>query len=377
MKIQSIQLRRLRLPMREPFKTSFGMEVEKDVILVEVYTEGGVVGFGECVASTAPLYSEETNGTVWHMIRDFFAPQVLGAELYTREDLLIVGDRWRGFRGNRMAKAAVEMAIWDAFASETQTPLHQLMGGEKTEIAVGISVGIQLNTETLVKKVNGYLEQGFQRIKVKVKPGYDLEPLGALRRAFGEIPLMADANSAYGLKDLDHLRKFDQFGLMMMEQPLANDDIVDHARLQQELQTPICLDESIHSAEDARKAIELRACGIINVKVGRVGGFAEALRIHEVCKDADIPLWCGGMLETGIGRLHNVALTTLPGFTLPGDTAPSARYFEEDLIDPAVSFSRPGFLPVGVVPGVASRVRMDRVEKWQVDVETVSERFSK
>lgn len=377
MKIQSIQLRRLRLPMREPFKTSFGMEVEKDVVLVEIYTEGGAVGFGECVASTEPLYSEETNGTVWHMIRDFFAPQVMGAELYTREDLLTVGDRWRGFRGNRMAKAAVEMAIWDAFANETQTPLHQLMGGEKTEIAVGISVGIQLNTETLVKKVNGYLEQGFQRIKVKVKPGYDLEPLGALRRAFGDIPLMADANSAYGLKDLEHLRKFDQFGLMMMEQPLANDDIVDHARLQQELQTPICLDESIHSAEDARKAIELGACGIINVKVGRVGGFAEALRIHKVCKDADIPLWCGGMLETGIGRLHNVALTTLPGFTLPGDTAPSARYFEEDLIDPAVSFSRPGFLPVGVVPGVASRVRMDRVEKWQVDMETVSERFSK
>ncbi|RIV22732.1 o-succinylbenzoate synthase [Alicyclobacillaceae bacterium I2511] len=372
MKIKSIQLRRLHLPMKEPFRTSFGVESEKDVILVEVQTEAGAVGFSECVTSSEPLYSEETNGTAWHMIRDFFAPKVLDTEFHTPAELLTVGDKLHSFKGNRMAKAAVEMALWDAYANETQIPLHQLIGGEKTEIAVGISVGIQPTTDALVKKVNGYLQQGFQRIKVKVKPGYDLEPLAALRREFGDIPLMVDANSAYRLKDLSHLREFDGFGLMMMEQPLANDDLVDHARLQKELQTPICLDESIHSAEDARKAIELGACRIINVKVGRIGGFAEALRIHGVCQDAGIPLWCGGMLETGIGRLHNVALTTLPGFTLPGDTAPSARYFEQDLIEPEVVFSRPGFLPVEDVLGVASRLRMERVEKWQVDAETVN-----
>lgn len=353
--------------------TSFGVEYDKDVILLEVHTEAGAIGYSECVASTAPLYSEETNGTAWHMIRDFFGPRVIGTEYHSRDNLFEVSERLRPFKGNKMAKAAVEMAIWDAFANETQTPLVNLLGGEKTEIAVGISVGIQPTIDDLVKKVGGYLEQGFQRIKVKVKPGWDLEPLAALRSAFGDIPLMADANSAYRLRDLAHLQRFDEFGLMMIEQPLANDDIIDHASLQAKLETSICLDESIHSAEDARKAISLGACRIINVKVGRIGGFAEALKIHDLCEKERLPLWCGGMLETGIGRLHNVALTTLPGFTLPGDTAPSARYFEEDLIDPPVAFSRPGFLPVEALNGVARRVRLERVEKRQTAVETVTQ----
>lgn len=352
--------------------TSFGVESDKDVILVEVVTESGAVGFAECVASTAPLYSEETNGTAWHMIKDFFGPQILATEYQSRSDLLKVSERLRPFKGNKMAKAAVEMAIWDAFANESQTPLASLLGGTKTEIAVGISVGIQPTIEDLVKKVDGYLNQGFQRIKVKVKPGWDLEPLAALRAAFADVPLMADANSAYRLDDLPHLQRFDEFRLMMIEQPLAHDDIIDHAALQAKLQTPICLDESIHSVEDARKAIELNACRIINLKVGRVGGFAEALRIHELCHREGLPLWCGGMLETGVGRLHNVALTTLPGFALPGDTAPSARYFEEDLIDPPVTFAKPGFLPVDDLRGVASRLRMDRIERQQVHFETIT-----
>lgn len=365
--------------------TSFGVEYDKDVILVEVHTERGLVGYSECVASAAPLYSEETNGTAWHMIKNFFAPKIIGSVYDSRADLLTIREQLHPFKGNRMAKAAVEMAIWDAYAAEAQVPLHILIGGDqngehstggsqqKTEIAVGISVGIQPTIDDLVKKVGGYLEQGFQRIKVKVKPGWDLAPLAALRHAFGEIPLMADANSAYRLEDLRHLREFDQFGLMMIEQPLANDDIIDHATLQSELQTSICLDESIHSSDDARKAISLGACRIINVKVGRVGGFAEALRIHDLCHEAGIPLWCGGMLETGIGRLHNVALTTLPGFTLPGDTAPSARYFDEDLIEPNVAFLKPGFLPVDPLFGVASRLQLARVEKWQVASEWLTQ----
>jgi O-succinylbenzoate synthase len=222
----------------------------------------------------------------------------------------------------------------------------------------------------LLRKIDGYLRQGFQRIKVKVKPGWDVEVLREIRKAFGDIPLMADANSAYRLSDLEHLKRFDEFGLMMVEQPLANDDIIDHATLQKALATPICLDESIHSAEDARKAISIGACRIINLKLGRVGGFSEALAIHDVCREHNIPLWCGGMLETGVGRLHNIAITSLPGFTLPGDTAPSARYFEEDLIDPPVEFSAPGTLAVEPLCGVAGRVKRHLVEQWTVKAET-------
>jgi o-succinylbenzoate synthase len=364
MKIKSITLHQLHLPMKEPFETSFGAEEDKEVIIVQVETKDGATGFGECVASPAPLYSEETNGTVWHMLSDFFIPNIMKAPLDSLDDIKGIRMRLAPFKGNKMAKAALEMALWDAYANETQTPLVDLIGGTRSEIPVGISVGIQSSTEALVKKVEGYLQQGFQRIKVKIKPGCDYEPLKALRDAFGDIPLMADANSAYRLADIDVLKRLDQLGLMMIEQPLANDDIIDHATLQKYLNTPVCLDESIHSLEDARKAVELGACKIINIKVGRVGGFAEAILIHDFCRANGIDVWCGGMLETGIGRLHNIALTALPGFTLPGDTAPSARYFDEDVIDPAVTFSRPGFLAVEPLCGTASRVRIDRIEKW-------------
>ncbi|MCL6633687.1 MAG: o-succinylbenzoate synthase [Alicyclobacillus herbarius] len=371
MKVKSIHLRRLQLPMQEPFETSFGVEEDKDVILVQLETESGCMGYAECVAMSAPLYSEETTGTAWHILTDFLVPFLFQTPALTDltrvEDLLQVRHRFARFKRNQMAKAALEMALWDAFAAETNTPLADLLGGDKAAIPVGISVGIQSSTTALLKKVEGYLEQGFQRIKVKIKPGYDLEPLTALRQAFGDIPLMADANSAYTLADVDTFRRLDSLGLMMIEQPLAHDDLFDHATLQQQLATPICLDESIHHAEDARKAIEHGACRIINLKLGRVGGFGEALAIHEVCQAHGVPLWCGGMLETGIGRLHNIAITALPGFTLPGDTAPSARYFAEDLIDPPVVFTRPGFLAVEPLCGVGARVRADRLEKWTVE----------
>jgi len=368
MKLQNVVLRRLEMAMREPFETSFGVEHDKDVILVQVNTVQGAVGYAECTASTAPLYSEETNATAWHMLNDFLLPtlQTQPLDIQTVDDLRAASRLLQPFKGNRMAKAAVEMALWDAFANETKTPLHQLLGGTRSEIPVGISVGIQPTIAHLVEKVRGYVGQGYQRIKVKVRPGYDVQPLAALREAFPDIQLMADANSAYRLSDLAHLKQFDAFGLMMIEQPLAHDDIVDHARLQAELQTAICLDESIHSAEDVRKAAALGACRIVNLKVGRVGGFAEAMSIHDACVALDLELWCGGMLETGIGRLHNIALTSKSGFTLPGDTAPSARYFSEDIIAPAVEFSRPGWLAVEDLCGVQQRVDVSRVEKYTV-----------
>jgi o-succinylbenzoate synthase len=366
MNIQSVRLQRLELKMKEPFETSFGVEEDKDVIIVTVRTKNGGVGYGECVAMSAPLYNEETNGTAWHMLQDFFIPAVSKMTFESRADLCGIKELLHPFKRNNMAKAALEMAIWDAFANETGQPLVELLGGVRKEIPVGISVGIQPTIEGLVKKVRGYVEQGFKRIKVKVRPGYDLEPLRAIRASFPDVLLMADANSAYRLSDIERLKQFDEFGLMMVEQPLAHDDIVDHARLQRELSTPVCLDESIHSVEDVRKAVELGACRVINLKLGRVGGFGEALLIHDACQKAGLDLWCGGMLETGIGRLHNIAITALPGFTLPGDTAPSARYFEEDLIDPPVAFSTPGVLAVEPLAGVADRVKANRLEKWMV-----------
>ncbi len=366
MRIESVALRKLHLPMTEPFETSFGREEDKEVVLVEVTSDSGAVGMAECVAMAEPLYSEETTETAWHLIRDFLTPAVLGVEVESLPDLQHFSERFSHFKRHNMAKAAVEMAVWDLYSAHTQQPLAELLGGVKTEIDVGISVGIQPDISALLHKIEGYLEQGFKRIKVKIKPGWDVEPLRAIRSAFGDIPLMADANSAYRLNDVEHLKRFDEFGLTMVEQPLAHDDIVDHGKLQQQLETAICLDESIHNVRDALLAIELGACRIINLKLGRVGGFGEGMKIHNVCREHGIGLWCGGMLETGIGRLHNVAITALPGFTLPGDTAPSARYFTEDIIDPPVVFAKPGVLTVEPLTGVAARVVRDRVEKWTV-----------
>jgi len=366
MKITRVVLHRLHMPMMEPFVTSFGREDDKNVILVEVQTSSGCSGFSECVASLGPYYSSETNDGAWHILRDFLIPRIWGLEIEKVEDLRDLPNVYKDIRGHQMSKAAIEMAIWDAFAAEVESPLTRLLSSEpvKSEISVGISIGIQSTTNELLRKVEGYLTAGFKRLKVKIKPGYDIEPLAAIRQAFGDVPLMADANSAYTLRDVQHLQRLDEYHLMMIEQPLAADDIVDHAHLQQHLHTAICLDESIHSVEDVRKALELKACRIINLKVGRVGGFAETLKIHDLCLAEKIPLWCGGMLETGIGRLHNIAVTALPGFTLPGDTAPSARYFEEDIIHPAVEFSSPGHLGVEDLCGVASRVSMDLIKKW-------------
>lgn len=349
MKVEKIVLRKMSMQLKSPFQTSFGTEVVRDFILTEVYTKDHV-GYGECVVSGKPLYSEETVGTAWHILEDFLIPMVFEHGEFSHPDE--VGRLFAPIRRNNMAKSALEGAFWDLYAKQQGVSLAKALGGTKEKIEVGISIGIQENIDDLYRIVENFLEQGYRRIKIKIKPGKDVDVLYGLRRRFGNIPMMADANSAYTLKDIDVLKELDDLDLMMIEQPLAHDDIIDHATLQKQLKTPICLDESIHSCEDARKAIELGSTRIINIKIGRVGGLSEAKRIHDLCQEKGIPVWCGGMLESGIGRAHNIAITALPNFTLPGDTAGSSRYWFEDIIEPLVTVSADGTIDVPTEPGI-------------------------
>ncbi len=371
MRIKHGTLRRLQMPLREPFVTSYGREDARDLILVEIETTDGAIGIAECVAGHLPLYTEETTDGAWFVLRDVLLPMLRGVTVATRADLSCVSDRFRSVRGHAMAKAAIEMALWDAFSAEQGIPLRKLLGGTKRHVPVGISIGMQSSREQWIARVSDYLEQGFQRVKVKIAHGHDIAVLRALRNAFPTLSLVADANSAYTLNDVEILRQFDALELAMIEQPLGWDDLIDHAALAKEIRTPICLDESIRSDDDARKAIAIGACRVINLKPGRVGGFAEALRIHDRCVASGVTLWCGGMLETGIGRLHNLALSSLPGFSYPGDMAPSARYFREDLIDPPVAFAHTGHMAVEDLCGVYSRVVASRVLRVQSDVNVV------
>lgn len=366
MQIKEVNVRKMKMTMKHPFTTSFGTFQEKDFLLLEVKDELGNSGWGESVAFHSPWYSEETVETNLHMIRDFLAPLVLEGEIGHPDE---VSERFANLRKNNMAKSTVEGAIWDLYAKRNGMTLAEALGGKSERIEVGISIGINENMDALVETVRGFIEEGYKRIKVKIKPGFDLEVMRELRKQFPDMPMMADANSAYRLEDLGVLKQLDEFGLMMIEQPLASDDIIDHAKLQSELKTPICLDESIHSLEDARKAVELGSTKIINIKIGRVGGLTEAKKIHDYCLAQDIPVWCGGMLESGIGRAHNVALTTLPNFVMPGDTAGSSRYWEEDVITPEVTVED-GFITVPTEHGIGYGINqeaLDRftVEKWQ------------
>jgi o-succinylbenzoate synthase len=323
-------------------------------------TSGGVSGHGECVADTDPFYLPETVGTVGHVLRDFLAPMAFALDLRDPRELLPALAR---VRGHEMAKAGLEMAVWDLFARRASQPLYRLLGGRGGTIAAGVSVGLQKDAEALVDKVAREVEAGYRRIKIKIKPGRDKALVEAVRKHFPAVPLMADANSAYTLADTVLFRELDAYDLMMVEQPLAWDDIVDHAELQRGIRTPVCLDESIRSAEDARKALALGACRIVNIKAGRVGGLAASTAIHDLCRGRGAPVWCGGMLESGIGRLANVHLQTLPGFTLPGDTSASARYFAEDLIEPPVTVSREGTIAVPEGAGLGHEIVWPRVEK--------------
>jgi O-succinylbenzoate synthase len=368
MKINRVELREIQMPLVHPFETSFDKTTLRRIVLVRVDADG-LTGWGEVTAGEAPLYSHETYETAWHVLREFLVPWALEKDWASPSELAA---RFRPIRGHNMAKAALENALWVIEAQQKGISLAKAVGGTLEEIPCGVSIGIQISIEVLLEKIAREVSAGYQRIKVKVKPGWDVNVLDRIRTEFPRISLMADANSAYTLADLDHLKQFDRFYLMMIEQPLGWDDIIDHARLQRELSTPICLDESIHSADDACKAIELGACKIINVKLGRVGGFTSARRLHEVCRAKNIPVWCGGMLESGIGRAHNVAMSSLPGFTLPGDVSASRRYWTEDIISPEVTVSARGTIRVPQTPGLGYEPDLNRIER----VTTRKEQFS-
>ena len=363
MLIKEITIRKMKMTMKSPFSTSFGTFQDKEFLLLEVTDELGNTGWGESTAFHSPWYNEETLETNLHMIRDFLIPLVLNKEIAHPDE---VNELFAPLRKNNMAKATVEGAIWDLYAKRNQMTLAQALGGTAEKIEVGISIGIQKSAEDLIELVRGYVAEGYKRMKVKIKPGFDVNVIKALREAFPEVPLMADANSAYTLDDIDVLKQLDEFNLTMIEQPLASDDIIDHAKLQKELKTPICLDESIHSLEDARKAIELGSTKIINIKIGRVGGLTESKKIHDYCMEHDIPVWCGGMLESGIGRAHNVALTTLPNFILPGDTAGSSRYWEEDVITPEV-VAEDGYITVPTNYGIGYEPNIEVMDRYTID----------
>lgn len=349
MKLERVDLQRIRIPLNSPFETSMGVETHKECILVRVHS-GGHVGLGESVAMDVPIYNEEDVDTVWYMLEKYLIPQLFAREIEHPDE---VSRLFSWMRRNHMAKAALEGAVWDLYAKQNGLSLSQALGGTRTTIDVGVSIGIEPTVEKLLQRVEGFIRDGYKKIKIKIKPGFDVEPIRAVRQAFGpDVPLMADANSAYTLRDMELLKALDDFGLIMIEQPLAHDDIIDHATLQRELKTPICLDESIHTVEDARKAIELGSCRIINIKIGRVGGLTQAKRIHDLCQAKQVPVWCGGMLEAGIGRAHNIAIASLSNFTIPGDTSPSHRYFAEDIITPAITFAQPGVLNVPTAPGI-------------------------
>ncbi|PLT33390.1 o-succinylbenzoate synthase [Bacillus sp. V5-8f] len=367
MKIKQVVLRQLKMELLYPFVTSFGTEYDRDFILVEAISDDGISGWAECVAMVDPFYNEETVKTCWHILEDHLIPIILQNEIEHPDE--VSEKLFSHIRGNYMAKSALEGAIWDLYAKKQNTSLASLLGGTKKKIDVGVSIGIKDSMDSTIEVIASRLAEGYKRFKLKIKPGWDIELIDKVRKAYPDIPLMADANSAYTLRDIDRLKALDDYNLMMIEQPLAYHDIIDHAELQSRLRTPICLDESIHSFEDARKAIKLGSCKIINIKIGRVGGLTEASKIHDLSQEHGIPLWCGGMLESGIGRAHNIAITSLPNFTLPGDTAASSLYWAEDIIEPEVTVEN-GTITVPDAPGIGYEPNLEKIEKYMTHSKT-------
>jgi o-succinylbenzoate synthase len=357
MRIEQIDLKIVRLPLVRPFQTSSSRKEHLDHILVRVLA-GGVMGWGECASPSDPYYCPETTETCWHILKDFLGPAVLGRDWSTIEEL---AGLYRPVKGNRFAKAGLEMACWDALARTEGVSLHSRIGATRSEVLSGVSLGIEGRVEALFDQIDRYLDEGYRRIKLKIAPGWDVDVVRQVRERYPEILLQVDANSAYTLEDLPTLQALDEFDLLLIEQPLAHDDIIDHARLQAELKTPICLDESIHSAADARKALELGACRVINIKVSRVGGLLEAKRVHDLCHARGVPVWCGGMHEFGIGRAANVAVASLPGFTLPGDVSGSDKYYAEDIVEPPI-LAHGGAIAMFDGPGLGVEPVMERIE---------------
>ena len=357
MRIDRVELRIVRLPLVRTFRTSSSSKDHIDHILVRVVLEGGIEGWGECASPSDPYYCPETTETCWHILKDFLVPKVLGRPWSTIDELIAL---FGPIKGNNFARAGLEIACWDALAVFQGVPLASLLGGTRPEIHSGVSLGIEREVGALLDQVDQYVEEGYRRIKLKIAPGWDVDVVRAVRERHPDVPLQVDANSAYTLDDAATFKALDDFDLLLIEQPLAHDDIVDHARLQAQLRTPICLDESIHSAEDARKALDLGSCRVINIKVSRVGGLREAKRVHDHCLSRDVPVWCGGMHEFGIGRAANVAIASLPGFTLPGDVSGSDKYYREEIVDPPIVADR-GAVVVPNGPGIGHRPLMDRI----------------
>src|SRR5215470_3587553 len=359
MKIEAITLRELHIPLVHFFETSFGRTYHRRILLLTLHDDG-LEGWGECVAGEDPYYSAEYIDGAWEVIVRYLGPALLGRTLQSGREVPCLLSR---VREQRMAKGALENAVWDAEAQAKNIPLWKLLGGSRTAINCGVSIGIQDSHEQLLQKIEIELAAGYQRIKLKVKPGWDVEILGKIRKRWPDITLSCDANSAYRLCDFEHLRKFDDFNLLMIEQPLWDDDIYHHSKLQKELKTAICLDESICHKRDAELAIELGACRIMNIKVGRLGGFSEALAVHDLCRNNKIPVWCGGMLETGVGRAHNVALSALPNFCLPGDVSASKRYWAEDIVEPEIEVTSRGTIRPLDRPGTGYEPKKGLIEK--------------
>lgn len=362
MRIERVTLRELHINLLAPFETSFGTTSLRKVLVVAAEADG-VTGWGEITAGETPGYDPETTETARHILTEFLWPAVRGKQFAAAAELPALMSR---IRGHNMAKAGLEAAVWDAEAKQKGVPLWKLLGGTQREIPCGVSIGIQAGADALLAKVEKELAAGYQRIKIKIRPGLDSELCETVRSRFPNIRLMVDANSAYTLEDLPLLRQLDRFRLMMIEQPLDWDDIYSHALLQREIETPICLDECIHSVRHARAAIELCACRIINLKLGRVGGYVSAKAIHDLAQSHGIPLWCGGMLESGIGRAHNIAISTLPDFLLPGDVSASRRYWSEDIIEPEVEVTSRGTILVNDRPGIGYAPRLDRIDRLTV-----------
>jgi o-succinylbenzoate synthase len=368
LKVDRIILRQIRIPLVHFFETSFGRTFDRDIVLVEAFA-GDVSGWGEVTAGENPFYNEEWTGSIWPLLIDYIAPRILKHQF---ADASEVNARTEHIRGHNMTRGGVETAIWDLQARLNNEPLWKTIGaGARHEISCGVSIGIQESVEILLSKIETEVAAGYQRVKMKIKPGWDVDVIRQVRARFPQIKLMADANSAYTLADIDHLKKLDDFYLMMIEQPLAHDDIIDHAVLQAALQTPICLDECIRSAHQAEQAIRLQAGRIINIKLGRVGGHTQAKAIHNLCEAHKVPVWCGGMLESGIGRAHNIAMSTLPNFTLPGDVSASKRYWAEDIIEPEVEVTLRGTIKIPTGPGIGYEPRRERIEKLTKKIEVI------
>ena len=368
--LERVELREIGMPLKRPFETSFGTTFERRILLVKVYDRDGQVGYGECTAPETPFFNHETVETAWSVITEFVVPMLGRAAVTAAAD---TSEVLRPIRGNRMAIGAVETALWDLEAKKLGLPLWRHLGGTRQEINCGVSIGLQESVESLLEAVEREVESGYQRIKLKIKPGQDLELVKAVRSRYPDITLSVDANSAYCLgRDAEMFGELDKFSLLMIEQPLSAGDLVDHAKLQQMLKTPICLDESITCLRDAMHAVELGSCRIINIKLGRVGGHASARSIQSFAAAKGIPVWCGGMLETGIGRAHNIAMSTLEGFSLPGDVSASARYWKEDIIEPPVTVSSRGTIAVPEGPGIGYRVKEGLIDSLTGRHETVN-----